>query len=123
MVSLFGVVRLLIFDLCSRWYGYLGWYVYLEVYSIYFLYFFRTIQLLEGEDLKRYKSYGFVDFISEESVQGALATKQQLINDQFVRVSKFMPPQLMFDLTSVSDKDAYTMLRKIEQVGSNDGKY
>jgi len=84
---------------------------------------FRTIQLLEGEDLKRYKSYGFVDFISEESVQGALATKQQLINDQFVRVSKFMPPQLMFDLTSVSDKDAYTMLRKIEQVGSNDGAW
>ena len=33
MVRLFGLVRLLIFDLCSRWYVYLGWYVYLEGYS------------------------------------------------------------------------------------------
>ena len=32
-VRLFGMVRLLIFDLCAWGYGYLGWYVYLEVYS------------------------------------------------------------------------------------------
>ena len=32
-VRLFGVVRLIIFDLWSRGYDYLGWYVYLEVYS------------------------------------------------------------------------------------------
>ena len=33
VVRLFGMVRLLIFDLCAWGYVYLGWYVYLEVYS------------------------------------------------------------------------------------------
>ena len=36
-VRLFGVVRLLIFDLWSGGYDYLGWYVYLEVYSTFIL--------------------------------------------------------------------------------------
>ena len=73
------------------------------------------------EDLQQYKSYGFVDFIGAESVPDAVATKQQLINDQFIRVSKFMPQKLMFDLHAISDKLTYAMLKKMEQ-GTSEGK-
>ena len=80
----------------------------------------RACQFLE-EDLQRYKSYGFVDFIGAESVPDAVATKQQLVNDQFIRVSKFMPQKLMFDLHAISDKLTYAMLKKMEE-GSREGK-
>jgi len=82
---------------------------------------FRACQFLE-EDLQRYKSYGFVDFIGAESVPDAVATKQQLVNDQFIRVSKFMPQKLMFDLHAISDKLTYAMLKKMEE-GSREGTW
>ena len=84
------------------------------------IFYDRACQFLE-EDLQQYKSYGFVDFIGAESVPDAIATKQQLINDQFIRVSKFMPQKLMFDLHAISDKLTYAMLKKMEQ-GTSEGK-
>ena len=84
--------------------------------------FFRTFQFLE-DDLQGYKSYGFVDFIGEDSVPRAVTTKQQLINGQFVRVSKFLPQQLNFDLLAISDKHANAMVKKIEQAVPDQGSW
>ena len=75
---------------------------------------FRTFQFFE-EDNQTPKNYGFVDFVGEDSVPRSTSTKQQLIKDQFVRVSKFLPHVLLYDLLSMSDKHANAQIRKIEQ--------
>ncbi len=83
---------------------------------------YRAFQFLE-EDMQRPKSYGFVDFLGDDSVPRAVTTKQQLINEQFVRVSKFLPINILHDLMCTSDKHANAMIRKIEQTVPNQGSW
>ena len=83
---------------------------------------FRTFQFLE-EDMKTAKSYGFVDFLAPDSVPRVLATKQQLVCDQFIRVSKYLPMPLLYDLMAFSDKHANLMVKKIEQTVPDQGTW
>mgnify|MGYP001190036232 CR=1 FL=1 len=76
---------------------------------------FRTFQFLEEDNPQAHRSYGFVDFIGEDSVRRALDCKQQMVKQQFIRVSKSLPTMVYYDLLSMSDKSANAMLRKIEQ--------
>ena len=83
---------------------------------------FRAFQFLE-EDNQTPKNYGFVDFVGEDSVPRSTGTKQQLVKDQFVRVSKFLPQVLLYDLMSMSDKHANAQIRKIEQSVPDQGMW
>ena len=74
---------------------------------------FRTFQFLQEDNHPC--TYGFVDFIGEDSIRRSVESKQQLVKEQFIRVSKFLPQALMYDLLSMSEKNANAMLRKIEQ--------
>ena len=83
---------------------------------------FRAFHFME-EDFQNYKSYGFVDFVGEDSVPRAITAKQQLIQNQFVRVSKFLPSHLIYDLLAVSDKHANAMIKKMEQAVPDQGMW
>ena len=76
---------------------------------------FRTFQFFEEENSQAHRSYGFVDFIGEDSVRRSVESRQQLVKQQFIRVGKFLPQALLYDLLSISEKNANAMLRKIEQ--------
>lgn len=74
---------------------------------------FRCFQFLQ-EDMLHPKSYGFIDFVGPDSVPRSVIQKQQLVNEQFVRVSKFLPMGSLQDLMATSDKHGNAMLRKMD---------
>ena len=87
----------------------------LEEHFIQYGSIYRTYHFAQ-DDFQSHKTYGFVDFVGEDSIPRAIAAKQQLIGNQFVRVSRFLPNHLVYDLLAISDKHANAMIRKMEQV-------
>eukprot|EP00095_Tigriopus_kingsejongensis_P002386 maker-scaffold714_size108203-snap-gene-0.18 protein:Tk02386 transcript:maker-scaffold714_size108203-snap-gene-0.18-mRNA-1 annotation:"heterogeneous nuclear ribonucleoprotein a1-like 3-like isoform 1" len=70
-----------------------------------------------------HKSFGFVDFLNQESVDRAISNKSQLMYPgQFVRVSKFLPTRYLMELLAIGDDEGHRIIqhldKKVPEAGS-----
>lgn len=72
----------------------------------------------------RCKTYGFVDFVSADSIERAMKQKSQLLHPgQFIKIVRQLPQKLLYDMMSISEKHGVNILRSIERVVPKEGAW
>ena len=85
---------------------------------------FRCMHLTDSNSNQGNKSFGFVDFVSPESAAKAERNRTQLLfPGQYVKVSKILPQQYLYELLAIGDTRGMEILAKLDRVIPNEGTW